>query len=309
MKSALPLLLGVGAVAVLASRKKKTKSRPSDYVFEAEDIIGMQELGMSDVPKIGPREVGFSADLSQYRIGGTWRINILDAWLEKRRRAGKLATVDHNAGYLYRLFIDDPTTFLGDITKTGKTGGTIIYGALWLMATVGVGIYAAGAGSFTLGQAAHFAGARTLWSTRTFQMLGHQVARTRVGIATAQRAGAGNVSHLLKTVADYGGKEWLTRFGVGKATAGLSTGAVAAGGGMAAHVLREMGMNEAFAPDIAASAVENAAEFMATHSVNAGGVQIPISLLPSSDAYPKVQEFNKIIIGYILGFQKRHFED
>lgn len=308
MKSIFPLLLGVGAVAVLSGRKKK-KSRPSDYVFEDEDIVGEPDLGISAVPKVGSREVGFSADLSNSRIGGSWRINILDAWLEKRRREGKLATVDHDAGYLYRLFIDDPTTFLGDITKTGKTGGTVIYGALWLMATVGVGIYAAGAGSFTLGQAAHFAGARTLWSTRTFQMLGNQVLRTEVGVATAQRAGAQNVGHLLKTIGGYGGDQWLARFGVSRAMAGLSAGAVAAGGGMAAHVLREMGMNEAFAPDIAASAVENAAEFMATHSVNAGGVQIPISLLPSSDAYPKVQEFNKIIIGYILGFQKRHFED
>jgi len=308
MKSALPILLGVGAVAVLASRKKKAKSRTSDYVFEDEDIIGMQELGVSEVPKIGPREVGFSVDLSQSRIGATWRINILDAWLEKRRRAGKLATVDHDAGYLYRLFIDDPTTFLGDITQTGKTGGTIIYGALWLMATVGVGIYAAGAGSYTLGQAAHFAGARSLWATRTFKMLAHQVARTEAGVATAQRAGAQNVSHLLKTIADFGGKEWLTRFGVSKAVSGLSAGAVMAGGGMSLHALAEIGVDEAFAPDLAASATENAAEFMATHSVNAGGVQIPISLLPSSDEFPKVQEFNKIIIGYILGFQKRHFE-
>lgn len=307
MKSALPILLGVGALAVIAGRKKK-RARGADYVFEDEDVIGQRALEDYEVPKIGAREVAFSPDFQHYKVGATWRVNILDAWLEKRRQSGKLATVDHDAGWFYRLFLDDPTTFLGDITDTGKTGGTIIYGALWLMATVGVGIYAAGAGSFTLGQAAHFSGARTLWSTQTFRMLGHQVARTEVGIATAQRAGAQNVSHLISTVADYGGKEWLARFGVSKAMAGLSGGAAMYGGSMVGSMLAELGIDKAYSPDLAASATESAASFMASNSVKVGNVAVPISLLPSSDEYPQVQEFNKFVMSYILGFQKRHFE-
>ena len=295
MAKTLPLLLAGGAALVLLGGKKKRRVSGETMVFEDEEVIGGDPL-----PKIAAAEVAFTPDLTKFKIGSSWRIKVLDSWLNKRRLEGKLATIDHDEGWLYTLLIDDPTTWLGDITGTGKTGGTVIYGALWLMATVGIGIYASG---FAAAGANIQAATAAANSTRAMQILGPRATQL-AGQLYKRGFSSSQIAIALK---DFGGMDSLARFGVSKAIAGFSGGAAGLGVSMTAAVLAEIGVNAAFSEDMAASATEAAAEFTLSHSVTIAGEQIPIALLPSS--YPAVQEFNKYIMAYIIKFQKMHFED
>ena len=295
MANALPLLLlGAGAIAI-ASGKKKRRVSGEAIVFEDEIVTGGEDL-----PKVGSREVAFASDLSKFKIGGTWKINVLDAWLNKRRLAGKLATVDHDEGWLYTLLVDDPTTWLGDVTGTGKVGGSIAYGALWLMATVGIGVYATG---FAAGAANIQAASAAANTTRALQILGPRA--TALAQSMYQKGFAS--SQIRLALMDFGGTQSMNRFGVGKAIGALSGGAAVSGVGMAGSLLTEIGVSKGFSNDLAASAAEAAAEFTLNHKVKVAGEEVPIALLPST--YPSVQEFNKYIMGYIIKFQKMHFED
>ena len=298
MPSPLPLLLAGGAaLLLLGGKKKRARGGGSVIVFEDEDVIGG---GVSLSPAFN--DVSFSPEMNQYKIGGGWTIKTLDAWLDKRRRAGLLATVNHDEGWLYTLLVDDPTTWLGDLTGTGKTGGAVIYGSLWLMATVGIGIYASG---FAAASANIQAATQAANATRAMQILGPRATQL-AGQLYKKGFGASQIALALR---DFGGMESLARYGVSRAIAGFSGGAAGLGVSMAAALLAEIGVNAAFSEDLAASATEAAAEFSLSHTVEVSGERIPIALLPSSDAYPAVQDFNKRIMGYIIKFQKSHFED
>ncbi len=297
MANALPLLALAGGTALLLSKKKKRRVSGQALVFEEETV-----LGGDPVPKVASNEVGFSPDLTKFKIGSGWRINVLDAWLNERRLEGKLATVDHSEGWLFRTLVDDPTTWLGDITKTGKAGGSVIYGALWLMATVGIGIYASG---FAATGASIQAATQASSATRAMQILGPRATKLA---GRLYKKGFGS-SQIALALRDFGGTESLARYGVSRAITGFSAGAAGLGATMAAALLAEIGVTAAFSEDIAASAAEAAADFTRQYSVTIIGEQVPIALLPSSDQYKAIQEFNKIIMAYIIKFQKMHFED
>jgi len=298
-KSALPLLAAGGAaLLLLGGKKKKRKSSGTSIVFDDGENVAGGDLDQA--PPATSEGVTFSPNLNAYEIGATWRIRKLDAYLDDRRREGLLTTVDHDAGWLYSLLVDDPTTWLGDITGLGKTGGTVIYGALWIMATVGVGVYATG---FAAAGSNITAATQAASTTRAAQILGPE-AMSLASRLYSQGFGSSQIALALK---DLGGMTNLARFGIGKSFAMLSGGAAGMGGSMATGVLAEAGIDSAFAPDLAASAVEAAADFSRSYHVNVAGMMVPIALLPSSDEYPAVQEFNKLIMNYIVGFQKRHF--
>lgn len=288
--------MAAGAAILLLNRGgKKAKKKKSSMTFDDDMVVGGGGLTLSH-----PTEVKFSSDLSKYEVGSSFRVKVLDAWLEKRRRAGKLATVNHNAGWFYNLVIDDPTTFLGEITGTGKVGGNVIYSALWLMATMGIGVYIGGFGAM----GASINAARTAASTtRAAQILGPRA----MSIAQSMYAKGFGGTKIAVALADFGGMQALGSFGIGKAVALTSGGAAASGFALSSGVLAEVGINELYSEDLAASAVEAAAEFTASYSVTILGEQVPMALLPSGDEFPAVQEFNKFIIGYIIKFQQRHF--
>jgi hypothetical protein len=116
-------------------------------------------------------------------------------------------------------------------------------------------------------------------------------------------------SQVALALKDFGGMQQMSKFGVSKAIVMLSGGAAGLGASMAGGLVAEAGVEAAFSEDLAASAVEAAGEFSISHSVSVAGVDVPIALLPSSDEYPAVQEFNRIIMNYIIKFQKRTFEE
>lgn len=295
MPKHLPLLLAGGATLLLLGGKKKRRASGEVMVFEDDTVVGGDAL-----PKVESAEVAFTPDLTKFKVGSSWKIKVLDAWLNERRVEGRLATVDHEEGWLYDLLIDDPTTWLGDITGTGKTGGTVIYAALWLMATVGVGIYASGFAAAGANIQAATAAANT---TRAMQILGPRATQL-AGQLYHKGFSSSQIALALK---DFGGMQSLARFGVGEGIAGISGGAAGMGVSMTTALLAESGVSAAFSNDVAASATEAAADFTLTHSVTIAGEKIPIALLPAS--YPSVQEFNKFIMAYIIKFQKMHFRD
>jgi len=300
MANPLPLLIAGGAALLLLGGKKKKSRRSGEVmVFEDEMVTGGSDALPPD-SEIGFAEVVFTPDLTKFKIGAGYRIKVLDQWLNKRRLEGKLATVDHNAGWLYTTLIDDPTTWLGDITSTGKTGGTVIYGALWLMATVGIGIYASG---FAAAGANIHAATQAANATRAMQILGPRATQ----LAGQLYHKGFSSSQIAIALMDFGGTESMARYGVSRAITGFSGGAAGLGTAMAAATLAEIGVSAAFSPDMAASATEAAAEFTISNSVTIAGEQVPIALLPAS--YPAVQEFNKWIMAYIIRFQKMTFED
>jgi hypothetical protein len=294
---ALPLLVAGGAALLLLGGKKKRKSSDEYIEFEDEMVIGGGGLKLSS-----NESVAFTPDLDAFEIGATWRIRVLDQWLNERRKAGHLATVNRNAVWLYNLLVDSPTTFLGDITGLGKTGGTVIYGGLWLMATLGIGVYASG---FAAAGANIQAATQAANATRAMQILGPKATQLA---GQLYRKGFGS-SQIALALMDFGGMEQMAKFGVAKAIVKLSGGAAGVGGSMAAALLAESGVDSIYSADLAASATEAAGDFMMTHNVEVAGESVPIALLPSGDDYPAVQEFNMIIMEYILKFQKRTFED
>lgn len=292
MKSSIPLALAGGAAAYFLLKPKKKPPRPDpDPTPPIENILTEPDFN----------EVIFSSDLSEYKIGGGYRIRTLDKWLNERRLDGKLATVDHDKGWLYSTFVDDPTTWIGEITGTGKVGGSIVYAGLWIMATVGVGIYASGlAGT----------GSNLLAASRAAPNIGliKEILGPRALEATHRLASLGfSDSRIYAGLLNFGGVQSLEKWGVGKAMAALSAGAAGSGLHLAAGTLIELGIDSAYAPDLAASAFEAAAAFTLDHNVTVDAVDVPIALLPAS--YESVQEFNKWIMAYIIRFQKMTFED
>lgn len=288
-KSSILLLATAGLL--LASKKKGR--RRADIVFEDERVIGGDLV-------VASNEVVFSPNLEKYKIGSGYRVNVLDPWLDQRRKDGRLATADHDAGKLYKLFIEDPTTWLGDITGTGKVGGSVIYGALWLMATAGIGIYASG---FASTGASIQAAIQATSTTQAMKILGPRA--TMIAGELYQKGLSS--SKIALALMDFGGAESLAKYGVSAAIHNLSAGATGLGVSLTAGILGELGLSALFAPDIAASATEAAADFSISHSVSVAGTSIPIALLPSS--YPAVQEFNKWLMEYIMRFQKLRFKD
>jgi len=290
----LPLAAAAGALLLLSGKKKKKKS--TSIVFDDGDTI------IGGEPKASTDGVTFLPDLNKYDVGPMWTFRVLDPWLNEQRKAGKLLTVNHNEGWLYELLIENPTTFLGDITGLGKTGGSVIYGGLWLMATAGIGIYASG---FASAGANIQAATQAASATRAMQILGPEATKL-AGVLYHKGFAA---SQIALALADFGGTQQMAKFGVSKAIVAISAGAAGLGASMSAALLAETGINAAFSGDLAASATEAAGEFMMNHKANVGGVMIPLALLPSGDRYPAVQEFNKQLMNYIIKFQKRTFED
>lgn len=290
MTTRLPILAAGVAILFLSSGKGR---RRSHITFDADNVIG-------DPLAVDSNDIAFSPNLEKYKVGFGYRVNVLDPWLDQRRRDGRLATIDHAAGKLYKLFIEDPTTWLGDITGTGKVGGSVIYGALWLMATAGIGIYAAG---FASTGSSIQAAIHATSTTRAMKILGPRA----TAIAGELYQKGLSSSRIALALMNFGGAESLAKYGVGTAIHNLSSGAAGLGATLTAGILGELGISAIFSPDIAASAAEAAADFSISHSVLIAGTPVPIALLPSS--YPAVQEFNKWLMEYIIRFQKLRFED
>jgi hypothetical protein len=292
---ALPLLVAGGAALLLLGGKKKRRTSSISF-DEGEVVTGGLHLPSNE-------SVAFTPDLDQFKIGPTWRIRVLDQWLNERRKAGKLATVDHDAGWFYDLVIHDPSTFIGEITGLGETGGDIIYSALWLMATSGVSLWHAGAAWMRYHvQAGHHLGKLPEVYRRMGRVAGKIVEEKR-----KWKIPDSEITRWLELMGD---AEMAHSLGILATPARyLSVGATKSGAAMAAGVLAEAGVNEAYSQDLAASAIEAAADFMESHDVNIGRLSVPIALLPPGEDYPAVQEFNKIIMNYIVKFQHSTFED
>jgi len=298
------LILGVGAATLLLmSGKKKKKSASSAESFD-EDVIAGGDESEAAVPDFN--SVTFSPDFSDMKVGGGWSIRVLDDWLNDRRLAGKLLTKDNDDWSLYQIFVDNPTTFLGDITGTGQIGGSFIYGTLWLVAASGLGVFWAGASG--LGTTGSAALANASQVTRAGVWL-RQAATGASSRLTKAGWASSRGDRAMKTIAAAENLHKTAKVaGVSRGVSLLSTGAGDAGKLAALSILAEAGIDSAFGPDLAASAVEAAAQFVSTHSVSVGGADISIAVLPSGDEFPKVQEFNKYIMNYIIKFQKSTFE-
>lgn len=298
----LPIVLLGGGALMLSSKKKKRRSSGESISFEDDMIVGGDE---SAVQLRDFNSVSFSLDFSNYVVGGGWKIRALDKWLNERRLQGKLLTKGSDEWSLYNIFINDPVTFIGDITGTGKVGGAIVYGGLWLMASAGIGIYWAGfAGLGTSGSAA-IAASQATRAGKFFRTAaaGLQSKFTKAGYAGTKAEFA------MKNAAGLGTMAAMSdEFGVREGIMLLSSGAYKAGKMAAATALAVKGIQESLAPDLAASAVEAAAIFTATHTVDVGGIDVPIALLPSGPDYPAVQSFNREIMNYIVRFQQSTFE-
>ncbi len=300
-KSNAPLLIGAAAALLLMSGKKKRSSTSESF---GEDTVAGGSESEAVLPDFN--SVAFSPDFSDMKIGGGWTIRVLDDWLNDRRLAGKLLTKDNDDWSLYQIFVDNPTTFLGDITGTGQVGGTVIYGTLWLVAASVLGVFWAGeSGIGTTGGAALASASQVTragaWLRQAATGASSRLTKagwpsSRADLAMRSIAGAKNLERTAKLV------------GVSKGVSMMSAGASLAGRTAAFSVLAEMGLDSAFGPDLVASSVEAAAEFVSTHNVSVGGADISIAVLPSGDEFPKVQEFNKYIMNYIIKFQKSTFE-
>jgi peptidoglycan hydrolase-like protein with peptidoglycan-binding domain len=96
-------------------------------------------LPKNAAPQITARETGFSADYSQVTVGSSYKIAVLDAWLNERRKKGLIATRYH--GPTFAEYIShNPSSFLSSIFGVKKAGGELIYGTLGVMATGGLGL-------------------------------------------------------------------------------------------------------------------------------------------------------------------------
>ena len=97
--------------------------------------------GQVKVLKVGPRDVFVSADFQRLKIGSSWKIAVLDEFLEKRRKSGKLITDPKGIKFM-DVVLHDPSEFLGELVglegETAQNIGYAIYGTLWLIATAGL---------------------------------------------------------------------------------------------------------------------------------------------------------------------------
>ena len=85
MKGPGPLLLIAGAGALILLSKGKTDALKEQHEAELDPAL---------VPKVKEDQVGFSANFENYEIGSSWRIKVLDAYLDSARTEGKLAIAD-----------------------------------------------------------------------------------------------------------------------------------------------------------------------------------------------------------------------
>ncbi len=102
---------------------------------------------------VGAREIYISPDYQTLKIGESWKIAVLDKFLEERRRNGRLIT-DPKGTTFFEFIWNDPSQFLGETLglkdKNARIAGHIIYSALWAVATGGLAASAAIAGSASL---------------------------------------------------------------------------------------------------------------------------------------------------------------
>lgn len=321
------LLLAGGAALVVAGSKKKKKKAEEPAIDPGEAAIE-DDPAQKVLPPIAKdtNEVVFSGDFSKFEIGAKWRFDTLDHWLNERRKDGMLMTKRREQGVLYELLIDNPRTFIGDLLGVSPNTAMWIYGGLWAVATVGVTAHAigfAGAGARTVSTlggtaralpaavGAEQASAVAIAAAKTprFKIFMANMRNTRAGIAQLRKQGIKPSAKMLSASGALGGAKAATSLGIGRAGMLMSQKSAAVGTGVALTALTEDGVPEGYSEDLAASAMEAAMEFAAEHSVKVGPgkVEFPMSSLPGTDENPAVQEFNKIIMDYIVRFQSSEF--
>ncbi len=101
--------------------------------------VGAAPLASNALPPVAPKEVGFSADYSQIKIGSSFKYGVLDPWLNDRRKAGLIPTKDYGPSFA-AFFIDDPASFIASIFGAKKATGDFVYGTLFTLSTAGIGI-------------------------------------------------------------------------------------------------------------------------------------------------------------------------
>ncbi len=74
-----------------------------------------EATNLGEAPEPGFNQVTFSADLSSYKVGGGWKLNVLDKWLEQERRSGHLVTRFNPD--LLEIFKASPADMLGTGVK------------------------------------------------------------------------------------------------------------------------------------------------------------------------------------------------
>ncbi len=121
----------------------KTEAAMTRIVVEIAKGIIKKVTSAASAAKVtvGAREVYISPDYGQLKIGSSWRIAVLDQFLEQRRLAGSLIT-DPKGIDITDLLVNDPSQFIGELLgfegETAQNVGYAIYGALWIMATGGL---------------------------------------------------------------------------------------------------------------------------------------------------------------------------
>lgn len=90
-------------------------------VTSGDRFISVPEaVNPSVAPEPGFNEVTFSPDLTTYKVGGGWKLSVLDSWLNQQRVAGNLVT-RYNLNLL-QLFQEAPWSMLG----AGLSGVAVI---------------------------------------------------------------------------------------------------------------------------------------------------------------------------------------
>jgi len=127
-------VIGVGALALLMKKGGEDDDSGAEAVSDFDPNL---------IRDIEPSEVAFSADGSVKREGSSWRIRVLDKFLDERRQAGSLATKQNSQSWWWTNLVERPITFIGsmfsDEQETQQKVGTAIYGFLWLAAGLGIG--------------------------------------------------------------------------------------------------------------------------------------------------------------------------
>jgi len=96
-------------------------------------------LAQNALPQITAKEVGFSADYSKVEVGSSFKYGVLDPWLNQRRKDGLIATRYHGPTIM-EFFSDNPSSFISSIFGTKKATGELIYAALLVASTGGLGV-------------------------------------------------------------------------------------------------------------------------------------------------------------------------
>ena len=298
----------------------------------------------SFIQKAGPREIALSADGESIEKGGSWDIAVLDAFLEKRRQNGLLATKqDSERTWWEETFVDGPSTFLGKLfsgwfiedEETQEIVGDVIYGFLWTALNIGIGgkvfrnVVKNPARVVPVKAITEKSNIPTTVSSWTVTNSGIVVpSNTPVAIGGVlnfkvpyQAFKSVERAPYWQSYAKDLGKNWPGSFDAGafdlkyyfyylfdqSASFGKDSVAKLAnakGVGSVAALATGGYMLAAESPNIAASALDSAQAFMSSHKVKFGKGEAYISELPPT---PTVLELNKYIQKYTLDFQKRVF--